>query len=71
MFDAIRYNLIELLVGDMPVVINMTISKPNGYKGAMGSFPCSNKPGLVTKNHFLADETGQLLTPSRDINAQE
>lgn len=67
-FMRIRYFIIEMLAGDMPVVINMTITRPNRFKGALVYFPDPKLPGIFTKNTLLSTEGRNILTPTRDMD---
>ena len=64
--NKIRYWLIEILAGDMPVVVNMVIARPMGYLGAIVSFAKPELPGLFTKNILLSEQRIAILSPKRD-----
>ena len=67
----LRYWLIEKLASDMPVCLNMNISRPKGYCGPLVYLPNAKLPALFLKNLFLHKESEAILTPTRDINMQK
>ena len=64
----LRYFLIETLAGDIPIVMNVTITRPKGFKGTLVYFPYPNLPGLFTKNILLNTEKKNIITPTRDAD---
>jgi hypothetical protein len=54
-FNGLRYGVITLLVGDIPIVMNVKISRPQGYEGSIALFPCNTK-GIFSKNYLAGKE---------------
>ncbi len=63
-----RYFLIEMLAGDMPIVMNVNIARPKGFIGALSCFPYPKKPAIFTKNVLLHEERKNIITPTRDVD---
>ena len=71
-----RYLLIEALAGDMPIILNCNIVKPNKYKSSVIYFPDGNKPGMCCFNRFVKSEEEDfecsfIISPVRDIPTLE
>ena len=49
----IKYKLIKLLSGDMPVMLNMTVYCPKNFKGAFIFQKASQKGGFIFNNNFI------------------
>lgn len=72
----IRNKLVMLIVGDMPVVLNMNISRPEGFnyvtsdkaQGNLIYVPKPDLPHLIQNNVFLSTERKNLLSPTRDVD---
>jgi len=67
---ALRYLLIKLLAGDMPVVMNMAYFRPAGFKGDLYHFPRKDLPGLFTGNEMYTMQVRfvrALMVPKRDV----
>lgn len=63
----LRYWLIELLAGDMPVVLNMTIQRPVGFVGTLASFPNPDRYGIFCKNFLQGEMKGDvIMLPTAD-----
>lgn len=62
----LRYFLIRALAGDMPVVLNMVISRPEGFKGALARFQRPTFPGMFENNVLLSKSRDEILSPKRD-----
>ena len=72
--ENIKYSLIEMLSGDMPIVLNMIINRPIDFKGALVHFPCPEKPGLFSKNYLKViseKEPDAILLPRRDYELED
>ena len=65
-FMRLRYWLIEVLAGDMPVVMNMVIARPKGFDGSLTYFPNPALPGLFMNIVLLSEPREELLSPKRD-----
>lgn len=65
---SIRYWLIEKLVGDMPIVMNVNIARPNGFAGKLVFCPYPEKPGIFSHMVLLGEERENLITPTRDVH---
>lgn len=68
-----RYDLIRALAGDMPIVMNMAIIRPLGFKGELFRFDAS-RAGMFTGNVQLPSIYSRgmpLLHPVRDFNKKE
>jgi hypothetical protein len=66
--DYLRYVIIETLAGDMPVVLNMNIHRPECFKvGNLASFP-HDKIGIFSNNYLIhyRKNMESILTPCRD-----
>ena len=66
MINKLRYLFIELLAGDMPIVLNMTIYRPDGYTGALAYFPNGKLAGMFTKNKLMKESRTFIIIPTRD-----
>lgn len=64
-----RYRLIRLLVGNMPVVMNMCYFRPVGFRGDLYTFPRKDLPGLFTGNELQSGKVyaRALMIPTRDV----
>ena len=67
LFQRFRYWLIEKLVGNMPVVMNLVISRPKNYDGSMIIID-GNKPGIISHNVLLNIEGKAIIEASRDVD---
>ncbi len=65
----LRYRLIRLLVGGMPVVMNMAYFRPVGFRGDLYHFPRPTMPGLFTGNELYTNvrHVRALMVPRRDL----
>jgi len=64
--EKLRYFLIKLLAGDIPVVLNMTIHRPAGFSGNLAYFPNPKAPGFFSYNKLLDKPGESILIPTRD-----
>lgn len=70
--NDIRYNIIELIARDMPVVLNVNIARPSGYQGKLIDIPRADLPGMFSGLVFPgADERPAIISPTRDIKEPE
>ena len=67
----VRYYLIVFLARDMPVVLNMHISRPKGYCGPFAYFPNHKKPRIFVKNYLDDQENEAILIPERDFRCHK
>jgi hypothetical protein len=71
-FRDLRYWIIEMLVQDMPVVMNMNIVRPPGYEGIMTLFPEPKRLGIFSNNVLMCtdgmEKANAIITPKRDIS---
>lgn len=65
-----RYALIRWLVADMPVVMNVVIRRPPGFRGKLFEFD-TGRPGCFTGNVQVDSlaRTAPILTAVRDHGA--
>jgi hypothetical protein len=74
-FLSLRYWVIEVLVRDMPVVMNMNIVRPLGYEGTMTLFPEPKRPSIFSNNVLMCTggmkKANAIITPRRDISLTE
>lgn len=71
--NRIRFAIIEMLAGDIPVVLNMNIVTPHGADVVIVQFPDSKKPGLFCNNRIYGDDAyteNPILTPCRDYDVK-
>lgn len=65
----LRSKLIIWLAGNCPVVLNMNIARPNGFRGDLIRFP-KPKP-IIFWNNYISNEPldkhQSILTPRRDM----
>jgi len=65
----VRFQIVQLLVGQTPVVMNMHISRPAGFQGDMVCFPSGRS--IIFANNLLnprpIDGKQTILLPRRDV----
>jgi hypothetical protein len=68
-YIKLRCWLIELLAGDMPIVLNMAIQRPPSFTGVLVSFPNPNLHGDFSHNLLWGGEMkGEaLMLPKADF----
>jgi len=71
MTEKIRYWLIIKLAGNMPVVLNMNIARPNGFEGCLAEFPRVDLPRIFHGNVLWHKQHHSLLTPHRDVSIRQ
>lgn len=59
---TLRHLLIEILVGNMPIIMNVRINRPKGYKGMLVKFRDPEKSGIFSKNYLDAEESDTIIT---------
>jgi hypothetical protein len=64
----LRYSAIAALAGDMPVVLNVGIVRPAGFKGALFYF-AKGRPAMIAVDHVevRGGRVAALMVASRDI----
>jgi hypothetical protein len=65
--NKIRYFIIESLAGDMPIVMNMNICRPDGFVGNLLYIPDGDKSGIIENIVFNDKGHEHILSPKRDI----
>lgn len=69
MFTRMRYFFIQLLAGDMPVVLNMNILNPEGYEGTL--IELTRGPCLFCNNYIDCcsnTKRTSILSARRDVD---
>lgn len=61
----LRCLLIKALAGDMPVVLNMAIYRPHGFKGVIARFGCL-RPYIFERNILFNESRDEILIPIED-----
>ncbi len=59
--------LIAKLAGDMPIVLNVNISRPKGYTGALVKIHKPELPGIFSSLFLYDKENDAIVTPRRDV----
>ena len=64
---GLRYRLIEFPAVDMPVLLNVNVCCPEGYKGTMIKLPYGNRPALIANCSIWGHEEDAIISPTRDV----
>ena len=69
MILKLRYWLIRILASNMPVILNVNIIRPKGYKGQLIKYPKYELPGMICNCALLGERKDMniIISPKRDI----
>jgi hypothetical protein len=69
LFRKFKYWAIQKLSGDMPVALNLVISRPKNYQGPLMLFN-GKKEGLITKCFLFSTEGQALVEAVQDVDTE-